>query len=160
MNITSFNERSEMNYITLFNEQSEINIMKKIFLFLIVVVLMVSCNVNNDSVQTPLDNFNITIDTLNVRYNAADSTLFYNYENTTKYNILYKDIDITVDNYAGTGKTVTLKNRVFYHSKTKEVYMVIRNVGKLNDVDIYFVTYGWCYTLDEYISLAQAGRVA
>ena len=133
--------------------------MKKIFLFFVVIVLMASCSVNNYSVQTPLDNVNVTIDTLNLRYNAADSTLFYNYENTTKYNILYKDIDITVDNYASTGKTITMKNRVFYHSKTKEVYMVIRNIGKLNDVDMCFVTYNWCYTLDEYIHLAQASKV-
>ena len=67
-------------------------------------------------------------------------------------NIIYKDIEIHCDNLGGTGKIGSFTNRIFYHWKTKQVYMMVHNLNKipeLHDGESEFIFCRWLNTIDE-----------
>ena len=131
--------------------------MRKIVTVILAIVIMCSCNynINNNVNDYNVNNhdyicndYNLVngIDTL--IYNASDSTLYLH--GTTKYNIIYTDIEIPCDNLGGTGKIGYFTNRIFYHYKTKQVYADILNFTNIPEIQRVIITYNWCYTLDEY----------
>jgi len=122
--------------------------MKKLVLAIAMSLVMVSCGNNiNNTTTTKYESYELESDCYKVTYN--DSILIYvDYGNhnivscehgdtvTNRIeNIIYKDIEIPCDNIGGTGKIGVIIERVFYHWKTKQVYMIIHNFN--NVLELY-----------------------
>lgn len=140
--------------------------MKKIIFILITSLVMMSCNnvktktetkIDASEVICPYESYEEELECGKITY--KDSILIYvDYNDhgdtvTNKIeNIIYKDIEIHCDNLGGTGKIGSFINRIFYHWKTKQVYMVVNNFNKvpeLYDGESGFVLFRWKKTLDE-----------
>ena len=137
----------------------------KYIVILITIFSIYSCSHNNYRKTEQLQDFECIHGTDTIYYNSNDSTLTLKgieennkYFNDCKYNIIYKDIEIKFDNLGGTGKIKSITSRVFYHWKTKEVYMSVSNITNEPEVPSYFTIYNWCYTLNEYISETKKHR--
>lgn len=137
----------------------------KYIIILITIFSVYSCSHNKYRKAEKLQDCEYIYDTDTIYYNSNDSTLTLkgikiNNEcfDGCKYNIIYKDIEIKFDNLGGTGKIKSITSRVFYHWKTKEVYMSVSNITNEPEVPSYFGIYNWCYTLNEYISATKEHR--
>lgn len=136
----------------------------KYIVILITIFSIYSCSHNKYRKVEKSQDFECIHGNDTLYYNSNDSTLTVkgkiNNEcfDDCKYNIIYKDIEIKFDNLGGTGKIKSITSRVFYHWKTKEVYMSVSNITNEPEVDSYFIIYDWHYTLNEYIYATKKHR--
>lgn len=137
----------------------------KYIVILITIFSIYSCSHNKYRKVEKLQDFKCINGNATLYYNSNDSTLTLkglkiNNEcfDGCKYNIIYKDIEIKFDNLGGTGKIKSITSRVFYHWKTKEVYMSVSNITNEPELDKNFIIYNWHLTLNEYISETKEHR--
>lgn len=138
--------------------------MKKILLLIVMCFIISSCNNINTATTCKYEDYELESNCYKVTYN--DSILIYVDYGKHGYfecehndtvinrieNIIYKDIEIHLDNIGGTGKIGTIIERVFYHWKTKEVYMIIHNfnnVPELYDGESSIMLIKWQVKEDE-----------
>lgn len=140
--------------------------MKKLIFILVVTLVMISCgNVNHSIDSSKYENYELELNCGKLVYSDSiltytdychtNTSLNYDYENYSDTvvnrieNIIYKDIEVHCDNLGGTGKIGSFYIRIFYHWKTKDVYMVVHNFTGIPELNKDFVFFNWYWTLDE-----------